>query len=317
MLRGFGVLGFWGSSRSHDGSLCVEDISFLESEPFHFVLVLELLLDVLVAQKHLLEVQGALLLLLVLASLNFLLESKQFVLLLLDLLVLEQLALVVAVGVVLVAFLLLHLVAADLHAVGLGVVLLLGQVQLDFAHVQQLGRGLEDVGERLVKLRGVVVKLADVALLHGLEEPVAVLLELVHALVPLLVELVELHDVGLLQLQLVVLLADVELIELLLLLVLLELGDAVLSHLCLHVLATHFALSLVLLKDLDEFVDVPLLLLVVLVISILVDWHFVRVLIVVSMIVVLICAGTIHVSNVNKFNYIVLIIERLILKIAN
>ena len=283
------------STGSHDGSLSIEDIALLESEPLHFVLVLELLLDVLVPQKHLLEVQGALLLLLVLAGLDFLLKGEQLVLLLLDFLVLEQLALVVAVGVVLVALLLLHLVAADLHAVGLGVVLLLRQVQLDFAHVEELGRGLEDVGEGLVELRGVVVELADVALLHGLEEPVAVLLELIHALIPLLVELVELHDVGLLQLQLVVLLPDVQLVQLLLLLVFFELGDAVLGHLRLHVLATHFALPLVLLEDLDELVDVPLLLLVVLIISVLVDWHFVRVLIMMSMIVVLICAGTIHV----------------------
>ena len=283
------------STGSHDGSLSVEDIALLESEPLHFVLVLELLLDVLVPQKHLLEVQGALLLLLVLAGLDFLLKGEQLVLLLLDFLVLEQLALVVAVGVVLVALLLLHLVAADLHAVGLGVVLLLRQVQLDFAHVEELGRGLEDVGQGLVELRGVVVELADVALLHGLEEPVAVLLELIHALIPLLVELVELHDVGLLQLQLVVLLPDVQLVQLLLLLVFFELGDAVLGHLRLHVLATHFALPLVLLEDLDELVDVPLLLLVVLIISVLVDWHFVRVLIMMSMIVVLICAGTIHV----------------------
>ena len=255
------------------------------------MLVLKLLLDILVPQEHLLELEGALLLLLTLPGLDPLLQSVHLVSLLLYELLLECELLPLPHVLEASKLLLLHLVAADLDGVSLGVVLLLGQVPLDLPQVEQLGGGLEDVGQRLLQLLGLLLQLPLLGLLLLLDQAQPVLLKLIHPLIPGLVELIELHDVGLLKLEHVVLLSDVELVDLFVLLLLLELGDPVLGHLGLNVLALDFTLLLVLQEDVDVVIDVAFAVFVRILVLVLIHGLLV---LVGRRVSVLVLAGSIH-----------------------
>ena len=179
---------------------------------FKLVLVLQFFLHVLISQKHSLQLNSPLLLLLILASLNSLRKRRHLIILLMQHLLLTRLLLSIPRLRVLMHLPLLNLVALDLHIVSLSILLLLGEVELDLPQVEELSAGFEVVRDGFFELVAVVLQVGGVLLLEAFDHGDAVLLELVHAAVPVLVELVEFEDVGFFEFESVVLLSHVQLV---------------------------------------------------------------------------------------------------------
>ena len=148
-----------------------------------------------------------------------------------------------------VALLVLHLLSLDLHLMGLSVLLLLGQLLLDLLQVEQLSRLLESQGQPLLENLSVLLQVAHVALLKSADRLLVLLLNLRQRVVPALVEVLVLHEMGLLYLLALTCLIVDELLASAVEVLDLELLDAVLGHLSLHVLTLCLALLSVLFKD--------------------------------------------------------------------
>jgi len=84
------------------------------------------------------------------------------------------------------------------------------------------------------------------------------LLKFIHSLIPLLIEVVEFHDMGLFKLKTVVLLSDVQFIKLFLLLLSLQLSDSIFGHLSFNVFTVVLTFFLMLSKDFNEVINVIL-----------------------------------------------------------
>lgn len=83
--------------------------------------------------------------------------------------------------------------------------------------------------------------------------------KIIHCFVPILIEVVELHDVSLFKLELLIVLVESKLIDRVLLEFELELCDPILSHFSLDVLALLLTLESMLVKDFNEFLYVGVL----------------------------------------------------------
>ena len=134
---------------------------------------------------------------------------------------------------VLQPLILLHLVGLLLHLVSFLVVLLLGEVGLNLAQVEELGRKLEGQGEGLLEGGAVLLQLLSVPVLQLLNLLLVFLLGLLELHVVVLVEVLVLLDVGLLDFLLPLLVGEDNLLVLHVELLLLQLGDPVLGHLSL------------------------------------------------------------------------------------
>lgn len=146
------------------------------------------------------------------------------------------------------ALLFFHLLAFDLDLMGLGVLLLAGKLLLDLLEVEELGRLFECEGQLLLEEAAVLLEIADVFVLERANRLLVLLLNLGERLVPTLVEVLVLHQVGLLHfLPLASLVVD-QLLPPSREVLNLQLLNAVLGHLGLHILALHFALLSVLLE---------------------------------------------------------------------
>ena len=121
------------------------------------------------------------------------------------------------------------------------ILLLLGEVLLDFLHVQELGAEFEGQGQLVAENLSVTLNLGGVPGLQLAESLGILLLSLEQVLVPLLVELLVLLNVGLLTLFALLGLVEDKLLVPSIIILLLELSDTILGHLSLHVLA--FALT--------------------------------------------------------------------------
>ena len=82
----------------------------------------------------------------------------------------------------------------------LRVLLLPSELALDSLQVEQLSRELEGEGELLLKHLAVLLEVPDVALFKGSYSLLVLLLDLGQGIVPTLVEVLVLHQVGLLHL---------------------------------------------------------------------------------------------------------------------
>lgn len=101
---------------------------------------------------------------------------------------------------VLLALLLFELLSTTLHLVSLLVILLFGHVLLNLAQVKQLSRLLVLGRQGSLQVLTVLLELLGVALLKGQNLVLVVSLSLLQLVVPVLVEVLVLLDVGLLAL---------------------------------------------------------------------------------------------------------------------
>ena len=135
---------------------------------------------------------------------------------------------------------------------------LLGEVLLDLLEVEELGAELEGEGELVAEDLAVALDLCGVALLELGEGLGVLLLGLEEVLVPLLVELLVLLDVGLLALLALLGLVEDQLLVAPVVVLLLQLRDPVLRHLRLHVLPLPLARVPVLLQHLAVEIKIPI-----------------------------------------------------------
>jgi len=193
---------------------------------------------------------------LVQVGLELLLESVHLVLLLLDELGLSRDDLLVSVLHVLLALVDLHLLASHLDLVGFGILGLLCETGLDSLLVEELSAELESKWQLLLQLLSVFLKLLGVSVFELPKSLGIFLLSLEEVLVPLLVELLVLLDVSLFALLALLSLVKNQLFISSVVVLESQLGDAVLRHLGLHVLALLLASLSVLLQSFDEILDV-------------------------------------------------------------
>ena len=118
---------------------------------------------------------------------------------------------------------------------GLLVVLLLGEVGLDLAQVQQLGALLELGGQLLLERLPVLLEFLGVLVLEGEYLVLVLLLRVFELLVPVLVELLVLFNVRLLALLALLLVHKDHLLHLAGVLLFLELRNPIFGHLRLHI----------------------------------------------------------------------------------
>ena len=147
------------------------------------------------------------------------------------------------------ALLFLHLLRLDLNLMRLCVLLLARKLLLDLFQVQKLRTLLESQGQLLLEHLPVLLKIPDVAVLERANCLLVLLLDLCKRLVPALVEVLVLHEVRLLDFLALASLLVNELLPSACEVLDLELLDAVLRHLGLHILAFHLTLLSVLFKD--------------------------------------------------------------------
>jgi len=173
--------------------------------PLHLVsleilLVLKLSLHVLVPLKELVVLDLTLLESLVHPGLDFFAESIHLIGLFLNECGLGSDNLLVAGLHVAVSLLVLHLDRLDLDLVSLRILLLSCELALDGLQVEELSRQLEGEGELLLEHLAVLLEVTDVALFKGPDGLLVLLLNLSEGIVPPLVEVLVLHQVGLLNL---------------------------------------------------------------------------------------------------------------------
>ena len=113
------------------------------------------------------------------------------------------------------------------------IVFLLGQVLLDLAHVDQLSRELESKRKVFLEVLAVLLQLLRVSIFKFFNFDLIFLLCFLEYCVPVLIKLLVLLDVGLLDLLLALLMCEHQLLEVHVVLLLLQLKNAVLSHLSL------------------------------------------------------------------------------------
>ena len=113
------------------------------------------------------------------------------------------------------------------------IVFLLGQVLLDLAHVEQLSRELESKRKVFLEALAVLLQLLRVSIFKFFNFDLIFLLCFLEYCVPVLIKLLVLLDVGLLDLFLALLMREHQLLEVHVVLLLLQLKNAVLSHLSL------------------------------------------------------------------------------------
>jgi hypothetical protein len=146
------------------------------------------------------------------------------------------------------ALLFLHLLALDLNLVCLGILLLAGKLLLDLLEVEEFGGLLEGEGQLLLEEAAVLLEVADVFVFERANRLLVLLLDLGERLVPPLVEVLILHQVRLLHFFPLSRLVIDQLLPPPREVLYLQFLNAVLGHLCLHILALHFALLSVLFK---------------------------------------------------------------------
>ena len=212
-------------------------------------MILQFLLDVLVALEKLIVLDLALLQALVHASLNLLAKRIHLVGLLLDESSLCSDNLLMALLHVAIALFFLHLLSLDLHLVSLSILLLTSELTLDGLEVQELGRELEGQRESLLEVLSVFLEVADVTLLKCADGSLILLFNLRQCLIPALIEILVLHEVCLFDFFSLAGLVIDQLLATTIVVLHLELLNAVLRHLSLNVLAFHLALLAVFLQD--------------------------------------------------------------------
>lgn len=234
------IAGYPGLTWSSEGLL---DLDALE-----VLLVFELLLHVLVSLEEFVVLDLSLLEPLVHSGLDLLPERVHLVGLFLDQSGLGSHYLLVTLLHVALALLLFHLLGLDLDLVGLSVLLLSSELLLDLLEVKELSGLLEGEGKLLLKELPVLLKVTDVTVLESADGLLVLLLNGSKGLVPALVKVLVLHQVGLLDfVSFAGLLVDEglasagEVLDL-------QLLNAVLGHLGLDVLALGLALLAVLLQ---------------------------------------------------------------------
>jgi hypothetical protein len=218
-----------GSSDDFVGALSLDALNVL--------LVLDFLLDVLVALEDLIVLDFAHLKSLVHLGFEFLLEGSHLVSLLGHEVGLAGKDLLVHFDHVLFALHLLELLGADLHLVSLLIVLLSGHLLLDLAQVEQLSGRFVQRGQFCLQLLSVLLKLLSVSLFEGEDLVLVIGLSLLELVVPMLVEVLVLLDVGLLALLSLLLVHKDEFLLSSVELLFLEFSNSVLGHLCLDVAA--------------------------------------------------------------------------------
>jgi hypothetical protein len=134
------------------------------------------------------------------ASLNLLAKSVHLIRLLLNQSGFSSDYLLVALIHVSLPFLVLHLLRLNLDLVRLGVLLLAGKLALDSLQVQKFSAQLEGQGKLLLEHLSILFKIANVSLLESADRLLILRLDLREGLVPALVEILVLHQMGLLDL---------------------------------------------------------------------------------------------------------------------
>ncbi len=203
---------------------------FLKLVALEGLLVFNLLFRVFIGLQNQVMLLLALLQVLVHFVFELLAERVHFVLLLLHKFGLSCKNLFVAIFHVLLTLLCLNFIGALLHLVGFLVVLLLGEVSLNLAHVEQLGRLLERQRECLFQFSSVVLQLLGVPHLEFFDLLLVFFLRFREHLVVMLIKLLVLLNVSLLDFFLALLVREDELLVLHVEFLLFEFEDTVLSH---------------------------------------------------------------------------------------
>ena len=197
--------------------------------------VFNLFLGVLVGLQDLVVLLLTLLQILVHLVFELLAQGTHLILLLLHEFSLGCQDLLVSCLHVRVALLLFELVCALLYLMSLLIILLLGQVCLNLAHVQKLSGEFECHWESLFKLSAILLELSCMVGLKLLNLGLVLLLSFRKDVVPMLIELLVLLDVSSLDLFLSLLMTEYQCLVLHVVLLFLQLKDAILGHLSLYI----------------------------------------------------------------------------------
>ena len=201
------------------------------------LLVLDLLLDILVALEQLVVLRLSQLETFVQVGLELLLKRVHLVLLLLNQSCFGGDDLLVATQHICFPLVCLHFLALDLDLVRLLILLLLCEVLLNPLLVQQLGAELESQWKSVLQLLAIRLDLDRMSILQLAQCLAVLFLSLQQVLVPLLVELLILLDVRLLTLLALLRLIEDELLRTTIKVLLLQFVNTIFGHLSLDVLA--------------------------------------------------------------------------------
>ena len=119
------------------------------------------------------------------------------------------------------------------------IVLLLGQIRLDLAQVEQLSRELESQGQRLFQLLAILFQAFSVQVLNIHNFLLIFVLSLLKLFVPMLVELLVLLNVSSLALFSLLLVIEEHFLHFKVVLLLFQLSNSVLGHLSLYTQSKH------------------------------------------------------------------------------
>jgi len=150
----------------------------------------------------------------------------------------------------------LQLLASDLNLMCLLILFLLGQVVLDFLHVQKLRAKFESQWKFISEDLSIALNLSCVPRFELAQGLGIFFLSLKQILVPLLVEFLVLLNVSLLALLSLLCLVENELLVSAVIVLLLKLNDSILGHLGLNILSFAFTRVSVILKYLNKVLDV-------------------------------------------------------------
>ena len=119
------------------------------------------------------------------------------------------------------------------------IVLLLGQIRLNLAQVEQLSRELESQGQRLLQLLAILFQAFSVQVLNIHNFLLIFVLSLLKLFVPMLVELLVLLNVSSLALFSLLLVIEEHFLHFKVVLLLFQLSNSVLGHLSLYTQSKH------------------------------------------------------------------------------
>ena len=119
------------------------------------------------------------------------------------------------------------------------IVLLLGQIRLNLAQVEQLSRELESQGQRLFQLLAILFQAFSVQVLNIHNFLLIFVLSLLKLFVPMLVELLVLLNVSSLALFSLLLVIEEHFLHFKVVLLLFQLSNSVLGHLSLYTQSKH------------------------------------------------------------------------------
>jgi hypothetical protein len=211
------------------------------------LLVLNFLFNVLVALEDLVVLDFSHLQALVHLSFKLFLQRSHFVRLLAHHVGLTCENFLMNINHVLLTFFLFKLLCADLDLMSLLIALLLGHLVLDLSQVEQLSGLLVLCWQGGLQVLTVVLQVLGVLFLHGENLVLVVLLSLLELVVPVLIEVLVLLNVGLFAFFALLLVHEDQFLLLAVKVLLLKLSNAVLCHLGLDVATLAFASGAVLL----------------------------------------------------------------------